>query len=94
MLGALREKEGIEVTPEEIDEEIESMLGESEAATDSTRQMLESSKNSIGTMLLNRKTMARLTDITKGEATEPVPAAESAPDEPSTEEESETREGA
>ena len=94
VLGALREKEGIEVTPEEIDEEIESMLGESEAATDSTRQMLESSKNSIGTMLLNRKTMARLTDITRGEATEPAPAAESAPDESSTEEESETREGA
>lgn len=106
ILGALREKEGIEVTPEEIDEEIESMLGESEAATDSMRQMLEGSKNSIGTMLLNRKTLERLTAITNGEATEPAPAAESAPatepdptaddatDEPTEEEESEAKEGA
>ena len=94
VLGALREKEGIEVSPEEIDEEIESMLGESDAATESVRQMLEGSKNSIGTMLLNRKTLARLTAITRGEATEPAPAEASAPDATSTEEESKPQEGA
>ena len=94
VLGALREKEGIEVSPEEIDEEIESMLGESDAATESVRQMLEGSKNSIGTMLLNRKTLARLTAITRGEATEPAPAEGSAPDATSTEEESKPQEGA
>ena len=94
ILGALREKEGIEVTPEEIDEEIESMLGESEAATDSMRQMLEGSRNSIGTMLLNRKTLERLTAITKGEATEPLPAAASPTGETSEEEASEPEEGA
>ena len=82
------------------------MLGESEASTDAMRQMLEGSKNSIGTMLLNRKTLERLTAITKGEATEPAPASDSAPatepepaaenatDEPTEEENSEAKEGA
>ncbi|MDE2860722.1 MAG: trigger factor [Chloroflexota bacterium] len=94
ILGALREKEGIEVTDEEVNEEIESMLGESDTATDAMRQMLEGSRNSISTMLLNRKTLERLTAITKGEATEPAPTAVSASDETSEEETSEAQEGA
>ena len=94
ILGALREKEGIEVTDEEVNEEIESMLGESDTATDAMRQMLEGSRNSISTMLLNRKTLERLTAITRGEATEPAPAAATAADETPAEESGEAQEGA
>ena len=75
VLGELRDREGIEVTPEEIDAEIESMLAENDTAEDSIREMLEGSRNSISTMLLNRKTLERLTAITRGEAVDPPPAA-------------------
>ncbi len=80
VLGELREKEGIEVTDEEIDAEIESMLAETESAPgiDSFRETLEKARNSVGTMLLNRKTLERLTAITRGEAPELPPAAEAA----------------
>jgi trigger factor len=69
ILRALREKEGIEVNPEEIEEEMSSMLGESNTDTESLRQLLntENGRASISNVLLNRKTLERLTSIARGE---------------------------
>lgn len=68
-LRALREKEGIEVSPEEIDEELSSMLGDSTTEAESLRQLLstEDGRMSISNVLLNRKTLKRLTSIARGE---------------------------
>ena len=71
-MQALREKEGIDVAQIEIEDEIEQMLSQSTAASDSFRDMLasEDGQTSIRNMLLNRKTIGRLTGIAKGEAGE------------------------
>ena len=68
-LRALREQEGIEVSPEEVDEELNSMLGDSTAEAESFRQLLSSEdfRTSITNVLLNRKTLERLTSISRGE---------------------------
>jgi trigger factor len=68
-LRALREQEGIEVSPEEVDEELSSMLGTPTAEAETLRQLLtsEDAKTSIANVLLNRKTLDRLTSISRGE---------------------------
>jgi trigger factor len=69
VLSALREKEGIEVTPEEIEEELNSMTESSTTDGESLRQFLDTDngRTSIGSILLNRKTLERLTSIARGE---------------------------
>ncbi len=65
----LAEAEELEVTPEEIQEEIESILS---GATDENEQAMRRALNSEGTMesirssLLNQKVMARLVEIVQG----------------------------
>ena len=75
---ALREQEGIEVSPEEIEEELDSMLGQTSAEAESLRQMLSSDngKSSIANSLLNRKTLEKLTSIARGEVTIVTPPTE------------------
>lgn len=70
-LMALREQEAIDVSPEEIEEELDSILGQTSAEAESLRQMLSSDngKSSIANALLNRKTLERLTSIAKGDST-------------------------
>ena len=81
VMSALREKEGIEVTPEEVEEELNSMVGESATDSESLKQILdtESGRASISGILLNRKTMERLTSITRGEAATTPPSTAAAP---------------
>jgi trigger factor len=69
VLSALREKEGIEVTPEEVEEEMNSMTEASPTEGESLRQILdtENGRASISSILLNRKTLERLTSIARGE---------------------------
>jgi len=69
VLSALREKEGIEVTPEEVEEELNSMTEASTMERESLKQLLdtENGRASLSSMLLTRKTMEKLTSITKGE---------------------------
>ena len=69
VLSALREKEGIEVTPEEIEEELNSMTESSTTDGESLRQFLDTDngRTSIGSILFNRKTLERLTSIARGE---------------------------
>jgi trigger factor len=73
-MQAFREKEGIDVAQNEIEDEIEQMLSQSTVPSDSFRDMLasEDGQTSIKNMLLNRKTIGRLTEIAKGETTEGV----------------------
>ncbi len=69
VMSTLREKEGIEVTPEEIEEELTAMSDASKSEGASLRQILdtESGRTSINNILLNRKTLKLLTSIAKGE---------------------------
>lgn len=81
VLGALREKEGIAVGPQEVAEELKSMLGDSATEAESLRRLLDTDNGraSIGNMLLNRKTLERLASIAKGEAIVAASPAGSAP---------------
>ena len=65
----LAQEEGLEVSPEEIQEEIESMLsGASEENENAMRRALnsESTRESIRGSLLNQKVMARVVEIVQG----------------------------
>ena len=57
------------------------MVGESATDSESLKQLLdtESGRASISGILLNRKTMERLTSITKGEAAATPPSTAEAP---------------
>jgi len=95
VMSALREKEGIEVTPEEIEEELTAMADASQSEGASLRQLLdtENGRTSINSILLNRKTLGLLTSIAKGELiAEASTTAESTTE--VEEEQGETEEGA
>ena len=70
-LRALREQEGIEVSDEEVDEELNSMRETSGAniEADSFGQYLstDEGRTSVTNALLNRKTLERLSSIARGE---------------------------
>ena len=80
-LQAFREKEGLEVTPEEIEEELNSMGVESETGENPLRQALdtEDGRRYIENMLINRKTLERLVNIVKGEAIETATSSSEVP---------------
>lgn len=96
VLRKLAEQEGLEIESEEIDAEIDRLMGNSaEESSASLLRILNSdeSRESIRSSLLNRKVMSRLVEIAKGdaeegardnqedtEAPEEEPAAESDPD--------------
>ena len=77
VLRKLAQQEGIEVTPEEIEAEIDSMLAESGDAGESVRRVLsgDSARESIRSSLLGRKVLGRLVEIVEGR-----PAATDSPD--------------
>lgn len=96
VLRKLAEQEEVEVEPSDVDEEIDRLMGNSaEETAEGLRRMLntDDSRESIRSSLLNRKVMARLVEIVKGDgaanaegtedpedsATE-VPAAEAQPE--------------
>ena len=89
VLRKLAEQEAVEVEPDEVDGEIDRLM---ENAADETaeglRRMLnsEDSRESIRSSLLNRKVMARLVEIVKGDA---PPDDEGSDDSVSEEQESE-----
>ena len=95
-LRALREQEGIEVSPEEVDEELNSMLSVPHAESESLRQLLnsESARTSITNVLLNRKTIERLTTISRGEVIIVASSTESTPNEEGLTESTESERGA
>ena len=80
VLRKLAEQEEVEVEPAEVDEEIDRMTeSTSDEVSENLRRMLnsESSRESIRSRLVNRKVMARLVEIVKGDA---PPDAPDAPD--------------
>jgi trigger factor len=91
MLRKLADVENIEVSDEDVEAEISTLIsttgGESEAAM---KQALstENAKESIRSSLMNRKIMARLVEITQGE--EPTSPADTATTEPEETVETET----
>lgn len=71
VLRKLAEQEQVEVEPAEVDEEIERLLENAEEESpEGLRRLLntEDSRESIRSSLLNRKVMARLVEIVKGDA--------------------------
>ncbi len=72
VLQAFREKEGLEVTSEDIEEELGKVTVESVSGENPLRSVLESEEGRryIENMLINRKTLERLVTIAKGEAIE------------------------
>jgi trigger factor len=74
VLRKLAKEEGIEVSSEDIQAEIESMLTESAGSEEATRQALssDSAKDSIRSMVFNRKVIQRLVQIVEGQGAEPV----------------------
>ena len=77
VLRKLAEQEEVEVEPGEVDEEIDRLMENSaEETAEGLRRMLnnEDSRESIRASLLNRKVMARLVEIVKGD--DPPDAAE------------------
>lgn len=72
VLRKLAEQEEVEVEPSDVDEEIDRLMENSaEETAEGLRRMLstEDSRESIRSSLLNRKVMARLVEIVKGEDT-------------------------
>jgi trigger factor len=74
VLRKLAKEESIDVSSEEIQGEIESLLSETKGSEEATRQALssDSAKTSIRSMVFNRKVMQRLVQIVEGQASEPA----------------------
>ena len=70
IMRKLAEEEGIEVAPEDIEAEIETMASTSGDSAESVRTALsaESARDSIRSSLLSRKVMERLVEIVQGQA--------------------------
>ena len=70
IMRKLAEEEGIEVAPEEIEAEIETMASTSGDSAESVRTALstESARDSIRSSVLSRKVMERLVEIVQGQA--------------------------
>jgi trigger factor len=69
VIDSFRETENIEITDEEIENEINNMLSTSNTESESLKNFFnnENGRASIGNMLMGRKTIDRLTSIAKGE---------------------------
>jgi trigger factor len=63
-------QEGLEVTDEELDQEVETLVADAADQADSIREVFadEDRRDSLRRMLLNRKALAYLTDMASGEA--------------------------
>ncbi len=91
VIRKLAQEENIDITSEEVQTEIDSMITSSGESQASMRQALstDSARESIRSSLLNRKVMERLLDIVQGRAEDSGPAEseEAIPDTPYTNEE-------
>ena len=85
-LTKLSEEEGVEVTDEEVDERVESLIAESGQQSD--QPITEDLKDSVRRMLIAEKTVDRLCSMAKGKA--PVEPATESNTEPERVEEGET----
>ena len=81
VLQAFREKEGLEVTSEDIEEELGKVTVESVSGENPLKSVLESEEGRryIENMLINRKTLERLVTIAKGEAIEVASSSSEVP---------------
>ena len=95
VLQAFREKEGLEVTSEDIEEELGKVTVESVSGENPLRSVLDSEEGRryIENMLINRKTLERLVQIAKGEAIEAASPPSEAPAEEGQEDTEEDNEG-
>ena len=82
VMRKLAEEEGIEVSSEEIQAEIDSMLSSAGESEESMRRTLstDNAQDSIRSSLLNRQVMQRLVEILQGTAEETEEAQASGPD--------------
>lgn len=76
VLRALAEQFGIEATDEDVDAEIEEVVGNVQAQADDVRALFEDPerRQSIRRALVQRKTLARITEIALGDGGAPAPA--------------------
>ncbi len=79
VIRKLAEEEGLEVGPEEIESEVERLIGAAGDSDAAMRQALNTgnARDSIRTSLLNRKVMERLAEIVQGKLETEEPVAES-----------------
>ena len=82
VLRKLAQDQGIEIEPEEVQAEINSMLEESGDSQDAMRRVLGSddARESIRSSLLSRKVLGRLVEIIEGGAENTAPQGQAAPD--------------
>jgi FKBP-type peptidyl-prolyl cis-trans isomerase (trigger factor) len=73
--------EGIEVSPEEVEEEVNSLGEKSPQGGESLRSLLDSEegRKSVSRVVLTRKVVERLTKIAKGEANVATSSPEETP---------------
>ena len=70
VLGKVADEEGLRVSDDEIDAEIELMASGVGERGEEVRRLLDSSRRSLEQMLLSRKALERLTEIALGKASE------------------------
>ena len=81
VLQEVTSREGIEVSPEEMEEEVNSLAEQSPEGDNSLRSILDSEdgKRSVNRVLLTRKVLERLTKIARGEANVAAASPEETP---------------
>lgn len=81
-LNQIMNEEKLEVTPGEIDAEIEMMVNDAKENSEAVAKFFASpaARLTLERSLLTRKTVARLTAIARGEMEETIPVAEAEPD--------------
>jgi trigger factor len=82
VLRKLAQDQGIDIDPEEVQAEIDSMLEESGDSEEPMRRVLDSenARESIRSSLLSRKVLGRMVEIIQGEAEQPASLQEAMPD--------------
>ena len=93
-LQAFRENEGLEVTSDDIEEELGKIVVDSVSGENPLRSVLDSEEGRryVENMLINRKTLERLVQIAKGEAVEAATSTDEVPEEEGQEEDQEDTE--
>ena len=83
VLRKLAQNQGIDIDPEEVQAEIDSMLEESGDSEESMRRVLgsDNARESIRSSLLSRKVLGRMVEIIEGAVEDPAPPEQTAPEE-------------
>ena len=89
VLRQLAQEEGIDISPEDIQAEVDSAVETSNDSEDSVRQFLstDNAQNSIRSSLLNRRVMQRLLEIVQGDGDTPPQSEEDTQEQPQAEQE-------